>query len=69
MYSYINNSTGNFADDNDLGQKILYMMENLEQYSPRKWAIENMNSENAIGILEGVIKQHSQINKEPWTKV
>jgi hypothetical protein len=68
MYSYINDSTGTFADDNNLEEKILYIIDNLGQYSPRKWAIENMNIEHTISLLEGVIKKYSQINNEPWTE-
>lgn len=55
--SRINTSTGILASDEELKDKILYMLEHYRKFSPRQWALKNTGSANATRILDETIRQ------------
>lgn len=42
--SRVNPNTGVFAADAELGEKIVYMLDNYRQFTPRAWALANTGS-------------------------
>src|SRR4029078_3315890 len=41
-YPYINDQTGRFVKEQDLGDAILDMIANRSRYAPREWILQNM---------------------------
>ncbi len=55
-YPYINDATGRFVPEADLGQAILDMIAARDNYSPRNWVLQNMTYERANAVLEEHLK-------------
>ena len=68
LYPYINPSTGHYATDIDLGERLIHMIENFSRYDPRGWVAANMNPQVATRVLDEHIAQHSAKNKDIWTQ-
>ena len=66
-YPYINEQTGTFAGEEDLGDVLLDMIENRQKYRPRDWAMENMTCQRATAILEDAVRATALQSGEPWT--
>ena len=66
-YAYINSQTGCFASEADLPEKLLWMVENHHQFSPRDYVLATMSPQRATDILAGVIQQSAQRMGERWT--
>lgn len=54
--SRINPATGVLATDEELPDKIRYMLDHYEEYSPRAWALRHTGSANATRILNETIR-------------
>lgn len=54
--SRINPATGILATDEELTEKILYMLERYQDFSPRNWALEHTGSVNATRVLNEAIR-------------
>jgi glycosyltransferase involved in cell wall biosynthesis len=67
-YPYINERTGRFVSERDLGDAILDMVEHRGQYSPRAWVLEHMTCEKATAILEARLREAAAVAGEPWTE-
>lgn len=64
----VNSQTGTFASDDELNKTILYMLNNLTKFSPRKWALQNTGYEIATKKLNSLLKQIAHSHGEPWTR-
>lgn len=63
----INGWTGVLSSYEDLPDKIVYVLENRERFSPRSWALENTGSRIATARLNEFLKALVEANKEKWT--
>ena len=50
-YRFVNEKTGVYADERDLEETIVAMLDGATSYSPREWAMEHMTCHKAITIL------------------
>jgi hypothetical protein len=66
-YPYINKQTGRFASEDELGDVLLEMLENRQQYRPREWAMGSMSCQRATTTLEEAVRQIALSHGEPWT--
>jgi hypothetical protein len=64
----VNAETGRFATEETLGQALLDVLANPEQFHPRAWAMANMSCHRATEILEASIRAHAEAAGEPWTR-
>jgi glycosyltransferase involved in cell wall biosynthesis len=55
--SRINPATGIFSSEQDLTQKIRYMLDNRASFSPRKWAFANTGSAVSTRVLDAALKK------------
>ncbi len=67
-YPYINDQTGAFADEEELGDVLLDVIANRNRYRPREWAMANMTCQRATEILEQALREQSRLAGEPWTE-
>lgn len=54
--SRINPATGILATDDELTEKILFMLDRYQSFSPRAWALEHTGSVNATRVLDEAIR-------------
>jgi glycosyltransferase involved in cell wall biosynthesis len=66
-YPYINDRTGRFVEEKDLGNAILEMIDSHASYSPRRWVLEHMTCQKATNIVENAIRAAAVHAGEPWT--
>ena len=66
-YAYINPHTGCFADEDSLPEKLLYVTEHYQAFSPRSWIMENMTPPIAAAKLNEAIRRVALANGEAWT--
>jgi len=66
--SRINESTGILSSYENLDKNILYMLDNYQKFSPRKWAIKNTGSINATKKINNIIKRHALLENENFTE-
>jgi hypothetical protein len=64
--SRINERTGILASYEDLGDNIGRILETLEDFSPREWALENSGSARATQTLENALRQVATARGEPF---
>jgi glycosyltransferase involved in cell wall biosynthesis len=55
--SRVNSQTGVLSSDADLAEKIRYMLDNHQSFSPREWALEHTGSYRATQLLNEQIRQ------------
>jgi glycosyltransferase involved in cell wall biosynthesis len=53
--SRVNSSTGVFASDAELADKIVYMLDNYGKFSPRAWALSHTGSAVATRVLDELL--------------
>jgi glycosyltransferase involved in cell wall biosynthesis len=66
-YPYINSETGCFSAEEELPDKLLWMIENHHQFAPRDWVIKHMSCQRATEILSEEIKGTALKSGEAWT--
>jgi glycosyltransferase involved in cell wall biosynthesis len=54
--SRVNPATGIFASDAELGDKIVYMLDNHRQFSPRAWALAHTGSAVSTRLLDDALR-------------
>ena len=65
---HVNTRTGMLADDDELADSIVYVLEHSEEFDPRGWAIENAGYANATRKINEVLSEMSQRRGLPWTR-
>ena len=55
--SRINPATGVLAADDELAEKIEYMLDHFEQFAPRAWAVANTGSSKATAVLNEIVRR------------
>jgi len=66
--SQINRYTGIIAKDNELSDKIVYLIDNIQRFTPRAWAYENTGCMNSNRILNNMIKNLAVKCGEEWSQ-
>jgi len=67
-YPYINDRTGRFVAEADLGSAILEMIATRERYAPREWILAHMTAERATAALAAHLNARALAVGEPWTR-
>jgi len=67
-YPYINDSTGCYSSEKDLSEKLLWMIDNYQNFSPREWVAKHMSCEKATIMLSESIKIVAVKLGERWTE-
>lgn len=67
-YPYINEHTGAFVRERDLGPAMLDMIDNRDRYRPREWALAHMTADQATRVLENHLRTHALDSGEKWTR-
>jgi glycosyltransferase involved in cell wall biosynthesis len=67
-YPYINDLTGRFVRERDLGDAILEMIERRTSYQPRAWVLDHMTCAHATAALESQLRHHAESHGEPWSE-
>lgn len=66
-YPYINSSTGCFSSEQELPEKLLWMIENYRQFTPREWVMDNLSCQKATEILNNAVKAKALEAGETWS--
>ena len=66
-YPYINSETGCFANERNLAEKILWMIDNYQRFKPREWVLGHMSCLQATSLLSDAIRRVAVSNGEHWT--
>ena len=64
----INPSTGILASDEELSEKILYMLDHYKEFSPRAWALQHSGSSISTRVLNDVIRRIASEAGEKFTE-
>jgi glycosyltransferase involved in cell wall biosynthesis len=67
-YPYINESTGRFVCEHDLGEAILHVLDGSNQYAPRDWVLQNMTCHTAASIVEERLRTAALQLGEQWSE-
>jgi glycosyltransferase involved in cell wall biosynthesis len=67
-YPYINPQTGCFTGEKELPDRLLWMVRNHEQFSPRDWVMANLTCQQATAILGEAIRNRASLEGECWTR-
>ncbi|MBW2978263.1 glycosyltransferase, partial [Candidatus Woesearchaeota archaeon] len=65
---YINKKTGVLSDDDELPEKMIYMLENYKKFRPREWKLKNANHILSTNKLNKILKDIAKKRKHTWTK-
>ena len=65
-YPYINESTGCYATEDGLPDRILSMLEPAASMRPRDWVMENMTCQLATKIIADAVRAEALAAGEPW---
>jgi glycosyltransferase involved in cell wall biosynthesis len=65
-YPYINDSTGCYATEDGLPDRILQMLEPSAAMRPRDWVMANMTCQLATRIIAEAVKGEALAAGEPW---
>lgn len=68
LYPYINRQTGCFAGERDLPEKLAFMIDHADSFSPREWALSHMSCHQATQVLNDAVKQSAVSRGERWTR-
>lgn len=55
--SRINAQTGLLASDEELAEKIVYMLDHYREFTPRAWALQNTGSRVATAVLDEALRR------------
>jgi len=65
--TFVNEQTGVLVGDEELADAILDVLDRIEQFSPRAWAMEHTGYARSARILNDKLKELSLSQGEPWT--
>src|SRR5262249_26047560 len=68
QYRYINPQTGCFATEATLPEKLLWVVENHHQFSPREWVMAHMSCQEGTRVMAEQIREKAVALGEDWTE-
>jgi hypothetical protein len=66
-HSDINAMTGMLAEDEELPEALLQMVENYETFRPREWFLAQTGYANSTRRLNALLREEALRRGEPWT--
>lgn len=66
--AFINESTGVFLRESDLGGQLMRFLDTADSFAPRRWALDQISCFNSTATLNGLLKQHAIESGESWTE-
>jgi glycosyltransferase involved in cell wall biosynthesis len=67
-YPLINEQTGAFATEANLGDTLLQIIKCRGTFSPRAWVAERMRAERTTAVLNSVMSAHAERLGEKWSR-
>lgn len=67
-YHYINEKTGQFADEQSLPLVLMEMLDNLARFSPRAYVVDKMTPEVSTQTINKKLKEVSNRQGQNWTQ-
>jgi hypothetical protein len=64
----INSETGMLVNESQLKDKIPLMLENLEKYTPREWALQNISCFESTRSLNESLKEEAIRQGDTWSQ-
>lgn len=64
---FLNEQTGRFLDERNLGRELMAFIDEAECYRPRAWADANISCYRSVDILNGLLARHAAATGETWT--
>jgi glycosyltransferase involved in cell wall biosynthesis len=64
----VNEMTGVLADDQELPEAIVHMVENYRDFRPREWALANTGFRRSTDIVNSVLREMTLARNRPWTR-
>jgi glycosyltransferase involved in cell wall biosynthesis len=68
FYPYVNDFTGCYCSEEELPEKLLWMIANYRRFSPREWVMRHMSCQTATEILTKSIRETAVKSGEVWTR-
>jgi len=67
-YPYVNAHTGRFVAEDELGDAILDMIRNRDNYRPRDWVMAHMTCHKATAVLEEHLRDAARADGRTWSR-
>ena len=64
---HVNARTGMLADDSELADAIVYVLDHAKDFDPRGWAMENAGHANATRKINAALAEVASLRNSPWT--
>jgi glycosyltransferase involved in cell wall biosynthesis len=68
QYPYVNEMTGCFAAEQELPDKLEWIIENPFRFSPREWVMDHMSPQRATQLLGESIRKVALARGERWSE-
>jgi glycosyltransferase involved in cell wall biosynthesis len=65
---HVNARTGMLADDEELAEAIVYVLDHPEAFEPRQWAMKNAGYANATRKVNATLAELARRRGLPWTR-
>ena len=65
---FVNEHTGRFLDERNLGRQLTEFIAGSDRYRPRVWAEEHLSCFHSSRTLNELLKQHELRQGRPWTR-
>ncbi len=65
---HVNPMTGLLAEDDELADRLLEVIDHPERFDPRRFALENLGYPNAVRGLNAALKERALQDGRPWTR-
>jgi glycosyltransferase involved in cell wall biosynthesis len=65
---HVNARTGLLAEDEELADAILHVLEHPEEFDPREWALEHVGYANATRTINAALREMAARRGLPWTR-
>lgn len=66
-YPFINDATGSFADEHDLPDVLVRLLERADTMQPRDWILQNMSVDHAAAAVNAAVQTWSDRARQPWS--
>ncbi len=66
--AFINEHTGRFLRDRDLGEQLVDFIAQSDRYAPREWALANISCHESTRRLNDLLKRDMLADRQEWTR-
>lgn len=64
---HVNARTGLLADDHELADAVIYVLDHVGAFDPRGWALENAGYRNSTSKINAALREMASRRGLPWT--